>query len=272
LTVVVLDVGQGDSILIRSPAGRNVLIDAGGELGAERSGWDVGRMRVVPALRRAGVRRLDVVILSHPHEDHVGGLPAVTENIPVGLVLDPGVPHPSPSYARFLKAVEARRIPYRLARAGLRVDLGGGVLLTILYPPEPAPAIDGDPVHAGMAVARLDYGRAAALLTGDLEAPGERFLLDFAAPVDAQVLKVGHHGSRTSTSPEFVARVRPQIAVISAGADNAFGHPHLVTLETLAAAGVTVYRTDLDGAITMTSDGAGWRVTTARARAGARVH
>jgi competence protein ComEC len=272
LTVIVLDVGQGDSILVRSPAGRDVLIDAGGEVGAERSGWDIGRMRVVPALRRAGVRRLDVAVLSHPHEDHVGGLPAVIENIAVGLVLEPGVPHPSPSYARFLKAVEARRIPYRIARAGASVDLGAGVLLTVIYPPEPIPPIGGDKVHAAMMVTRLDYRRASALFTGDLEAPAERVLLDFAAPLAAQVLKVGHHGSRTSTSPEFVARVHPQIGIISVGADNAFGHPHETTLRTLQAAGVAIYRTDLDGAITVTSDGVGWQVATMRERVGARVH
>jgi competence protein ComEC len=272
LTVTVLDVGQGDSILIQSPAGSAMLIDGGGEVGAEKTGWDIGLMRVVPALRRAGVRRLDVVVLTHPHEDHVGGLPAVVENFPVGLVLDPGVPHPSPSYTRFLRVVEARRIPYRLAREGIVVDLGAGVRVTILYPPEPIPHVGGTPVHEGSVVARITFGRTAALLTGDLEAPGERYLLERGAPLDAQVLKVGHHGSHTSTSPEFLARVQPQIAVISVGTDNACGHPHQTTLDALAAARVTTFRTDLDGAVRLTSDGAAWRVTPARDRIGARFH
>lgn len=272
LTVTVLDVGQGDAILIQSPAGRAVLIDGGGEVGPTRSGWDIGRMRVVPALRRAGVRRLDVMLLSHPHEDHVGGLPAVLENFPVGLVLDPGVAHPSPSYIRLLRSVEAGRVPYRSARAGMLIDLGAGVSFTIIHPPEPIPALDGDPVHAGAVIARLALGQAAMLLTGDAEAAAERHLLDRGALVVSQVLKVGHHGSRTSTSPTFVAAVRPSIAVISVGADNSFGHPHPATLQTLADAGVTVYRTDRHGAVRLTTAGEAWRVSTARSGSHARIH
>lgn len=271
LTVTVLDVGQGDAILVQSPSGRTALIDGGGEVGAERTGWDVGRMRVVPALRRAGVRRLDVVLLSHPHEDHVGGLPAVVENFPVGLVLDPGVPHPAPSYARLLRIVEAGRIAYRQAREGVSVDLGSGARLSILYPPDPAPDLDGDAVHARGVVARLTYGQTAFLLTGDAEGPVERYLLDRGAPLASQVLKVGHHGSRTSTTAEFVDRVRPRVAVISSGADNAFGHPHPTTLGVLAAAGSTVLRTDRDGAVRITSDGTTLRLFTFRGAVDARV-
>ncbi len=274
LTITVLDVGQGDAILIQSPSGRSALIDGGGEIGAQRSGWDVGRMRVVPALRRAGVRRVDVVVLSHAHEDHVGGLPAVMENFPIGLVLDPGVPHPAPSYARFLRLIEARRIPYRQAGDGLQVDLGAGARLTILHPAGPADPpgdLDGDAVHARGVVARLTHGRNAALFTGDVEVPVERVLIDRGAPLASQMLKVGHHGSRTSTSPEFVARVRPRIAVISLGADNAFGHPHPATLATLTASGAAIYRTDRDGAVKITCDGTTLRVYTMRGGVDARV-
>ncbi|MDR7420228.1 MAG: DNA internalization-related competence protein ComEC/Rec2 [Armatimonadota bacterium] len=271
LVVTVLDVGQGDAILIQSPSGHVVLVDGGGEVGAERTVWDVGRMRVVPALRRAGVRRIDVVVFSHPHEDHVGGLPAVVENFPVGLVLDPGVPHPSPSYTRLLRLVEAGRIPYRTARAGMTLDLGAGVALAILHPPEPIPLLDGDPVHAGGVIGRLTRGAAAMLLTGDAEAAAEQYLIERGAPLHSGVLKVGHHGSRTSTTPALLRAVRPRYAVISVGADNTFGHPHPATLAALEVAGAEVLRTDLDGAVRFSSDGAFWRVETARSRSHAGI-
>ncbi len=270
LIVTVLDVGQGDAILIQSPSGRAVLMDGGGNAGEDRIGWDVGLMRVVPALRRAGVRRLDAVILSHPHDDHVGGLAAVLENFPVGLVLDAGVIHPAPAYARLMNIAEARRVPRRNAMEGVRIDLGAGVGLTVLHPPDPAPRFEGEPAHAGALVARLTYGTTAALLTGDIEAPVEQHLLDRGTTLESQVLKVAHHGSRTSTTPAFVARVRPSIAVVSAGADNRFGHPHPGTLAALENAGATIYRTDRDGAVTLRSDGVRWQVTTMRSRTRAR--
>jgi competence protein ComEC len=266
--VTVLDVGQGDAILIQSPGGRTVLMDGGGELGAQRAGWDIGLMRVVPALRRAGVRRLDIVLLSHPHEDHVGGLPAVVENFPVGIVLDPGVAHPSPSYLRLLRIIEAGPIGYRKARLGQDIDLGAGTQLSILYPPEFPPTLDGDPVHARSVTARLTHGRFAMLLTGDIEAPVERYLIDRGVGLHSQVLKVGHHGSKTSTTPLFLSYVRPRVAIISVGAGNSFGHPHQSTLDALAAAGVVVRRTDLDGAIRITSDGTTFEVETTRATGG----
>jgi competence protein ComEC len=272
LVVTAIDVGQGDAYLIRSPGNRAMLIDGGGELNAAQTGRDVGRLRVVPALRRAGVRRLDVVMLSHPHEDHVGGLPAVLENLPVGLVLDPGVPHPSPSYARLLRLVESGRVPYRTARRGQVIDLSAGVRVTILYPPHDPPMVDGDPTHRFCVVARLTHGATSMLFSGDAEAAVERYLLEAGAQVSSQVLKVGHHGSRTSTTPEFVGRVRPHVAVISVGAGNTFAHPHRVTLDTLAAARVDVYRTDLHGAVTLSSDGTAWSVASWRDAAGARVH
>jgi competence protein ComEC len=195
----------------------------------------------------------------------------VVENFHVGLVLDPGVSHPSPSYTRLLRLVEAGRIPYRAAREGTSVDLGAGVRLTVLYPPEVPPAMDGDPVHGRGVVARLAYGLSGVLLTGDAEAPVEQYLLERGAPIASQVLKVGHHGSRTSTTPAFVAGVRPQVAIISTGAGNPFGHPHPVTLATLHGFGVPVYRTDHHGAIRLVIDGTAVRVRTFR-DAGARLH
>lgn len=173
---------------------------------------------------------------------------------------------------RLLRLVEADRIPYRAARAGMSVDLGAGVALSLIHPPEPIPDLEGDPVHAGVVVSRLAFGRSAMLLTGDAEASVERYLVERGAALASQVLKVGHHGSRTSTTRAFLEAVRPRYAVIPVGADNPFGHPHPVTLETLGAAGIEVLRTDRDGAVRLTSDGLRWRVATPRARRDARLH
>ncbi|MGH2453538.1 MAG: DNA internalization-related competence protein ComEC/Rec2 [bacterium] len=272
LTVAVLDVGQGDAIFVRGPTGRTMLLDGGGEVevgGRSPQGGrgrnDIGLRRVVPALRRMGVRRVDVVMLSHAHEDHVGGLPAVLENFRVDLVIDPGVPHPSPSYLQFLDLVRRRRIPYALGRQGQRIDLGGGAAVDILWPPgEGEGPVTDNPVHDRGLVARLTYGRVSVLLTGDVEAEVEAALLRSGLPLQSTVLKVGHHGSRTSTTPEFLDAVRPAFAVISLAAENLFGHPHPQTLRTLAARGVPIYRTDHVGAVVLQTDGRALTVETMR--------
>jgi competence protein ComEC len=278
LTVVALDIGQGDAIFVRGPSGRTMLVDGGGEVdhadrpprgaglsgGAERRP-DIGARRLVPALRRLGVRRLSVVMLSHAHEDHVGGLPAVLENFRVDLVIDPGVPHPSPSYVRFLELVRRRRIPYVLGRQGQRIDLGGGAAAEILWPPEDGEGpVTDNPVHDRCMVARVTYGGISVLLTGDAEAEVEAALLRSGLTLQSTVLKVGHHGSRTSTTPEFLEAVRPSAAVISVGAGNFFGHPHRQTLWTLAARGVPIYRTDGDGAVFLRTDGRTLAIDTMR--------
>ncbi len=279
LVVTVLDVGQGDAILVQSPAGRALLVDGGGEVespgrlrgeAAAASRFavparaDVGARRVVPALRRLGVRRLDVIVLSHAHEDHVGGLPAVLQNFSVDLVLEPGVPHTSPSYLWFLDLVRQRRIAYALARQGQRIDLGGGAAAHVLWPPE-----DGDrrgaaeQLNLRSVVARVVFGRFSVLLTGDIEAETEAQLVRRAG-LQSTVLKVAHHGSRTSTTPLFVDAVRPIYAVISVGRGNFFGHPHPQTLRTLEQRGIGVYRTDRDGAVILRSDGSWLAVETVR--------
>ena len=256
LTLTMLDVGQGDALLLRGPSGQTMLIDGGGEIEGRPIGYDVGARRVVPALRRLAVRRIDVVMLSHPHEDHVGGLVAVLQNLSVGLVLDVGLPHPAPSYVQFLRLIEARRIPYRLARRGMRLDLGDGLVLSILHPQEPLIQGTSSDANLNSIVARLTYGRVTVLLTGDAEGATESQLLDLGDDVQSLILKVAHHGSRTGTTPAFLDAVRPAVALISAGAINPFGHPRAEIVQRLEDAGAAVYRTDRHGAITVVTDGA----------------
>ena len=264
LSIRVLDVGQGDAILLRAPSGHTVLIDGGGEVEGHLTGYDVGARRVVPVLRRLGVRRIDVVILSHAHEDHAGGLVAVLQNFRVGLVLDSGLPHQAPSYARIRELVAARGIPYRLARRGMRLDLGDGLRLAVLLPQEPLIAGSGSDVNLNSVVVRAIYHHVGVLFTGDMEALNESQLLDLGDDVRSAILKVAHHGSDTGTTEAFVDAVRPAVAVISVGAMNPFGHPHRRTLDVLEEWGAQVYRTDRDGAVLIQSDGRRITVRTVR--------
>jgi competence protein ComEC len=264
LTLTMIDVGQGDALLVRGPSGQTMLVDGGGEVEGRPTGYDVGARRLVPALRRLGVRRVDLVMLSHPHEDHVGGLVAVLQNFSVGLVLDSGVPHPGPSYVELLRLIEAGRVPYRLARRGMQADLGDGLALTILHPREPLTQGTSSDANLNSIVARLTFGRVTVLLTGDVEGAAETQLLDPGDDVRSLILKVAHHGSRTSTTPAFLEAVRPAIALISVGAMNPFGHPDADVIERLEDAGAAVYRTDIHGAVTVITDGVRVQVRTVR--------
>lgn len=267
LTITALDVGQGDALVIRGPSGQTLLIDGGGHVEGRHShltDYDVGERRVVPALRRMRVRSIDVIMLTHPHEDHVGGLIAVLKNFSVGLVLDSGLAHPSPSYARFRQLIDARGIPYVLARRGMQLDLGDRMGMIVLLPQEPLITGSGSDPNLNSVVARLTYGRVAALFTGDMEALNESQLLDLGDDVRSAVLKVAHHGSGTGTTEAFVDAVRPVVAVISVGPFNPFGHPDPDTLAVLEERGASVYRTDEHGAVIIETDGRRVRVRTIR--------
>ncbi|MGQ9780308.1 MAG: DNA internalization-related competence protein ComEC/Rec2 [Bacillota bacterium] len=253
LTVTFLDVGQGDAVLIRAPGGRTALVDGGEDEAGEK---------VLSYLRRMGTNRLDLVVLSHPHSDHVGGLAAVVEEIPVGMVLDPGWSHPSATYRRFLLAVKAKGIPWRRARRGLRFTLGREVTGEVLYPLPDAP--EPEDLNDGSLVIVLRYREQALMLPGDLGVEGEAALLAQGGLPRVTVLKVAHHGSAGSTSEAWLAALRPKAAVISVGRRNPFGHPHRETLARLAAAGVKVYRTDERGTIRWLTDGKRYRFETAR--------
>lgn len=251
LHVTVLDVGQGDAILIETPNDQTVLVDAGPDRDL--------------TLRRIGQelpfheRHVDVVILTHPHQDHLGGLEEVLRRYEVGVFVDGGRPAETEPHRRLLGAV-AREPGARLllAAAGQRIPIGGGAVLEVLYPaPEDvtAPLPDGD-VNNASVVVLLRYGAFEALLTGDAEAPVEALLAARGALAPVDVLKVGHHGSDSSTTPALLGATHPRVAVISLGADNDYGHPHRSTLEHLAAIpGLRLYRTDRDGSVEITTDG-----------------
>jgi competence protein ComEC len=285
LQVHVLDVGpiEGDSILIVSPTGKSVLIDAG----------DAGKGKVVlDALKQYKVERLDYFIATHPHPDHVGGADEVLKSIKVANVIDNGVdlstpappavtpakgskakvpaPTPAPKKGRgktvtgffdeYEDAVKQSGAHYEKAQPGKKIDLGGGAFITVLAPTEPfftkeQMKAGGNEVNANSIVLRLDYGEFSMLFMGDAEAQTEERILSRDIDLKAKIIKIAHHGSKYATTENLLKRVAPEAAIISDGAWNRYGHPAQSVLDRLKAANAKVFRTDLQGEISITSTG-----------------
>ena len=245
---VFLDVGQGDCIFLQTPSGRTILVDGGGR--SQISEDEVIGMRVVePFLRREAVNRIDVVVLTHPHDDHLQGLLSVVRDFRVGMVLDSGIPHGSETYQRLLSLVKAKGIPYRRAVRGQVIDFGDGVRAEVLHPPSVRLAGTGDNANNNSIVLRFTCQGSALLLTGDAGMEAESDILASGVQLRSDVLKVAHHGSRGATSDRWLDAVQPRLAAISVGKSNPFGHPSREVLDRLSAHGTEVYRTDRDGAV-----------------------
>jgi competence protein ComEC len=265
LEVDFLDVGQGDAILIKSPFGQNILVDGGPDgkvveqLGKNLPFWD---------------KQIDLMVLTHPHDDHVTGLTEIIKRYDVKKILYTGVIHDAPNYLAWLEEVRNKKIPLALVDRPQVIKFGENCGLDILFPQKSFIGQGIDNLNNSSIVAKLFYGQTSFLLTGDAEAVVEKELLNFSssAPLLArrgdggevdlksQVLKVGHHGSDTSSSEEFLEAVNPKFAVIEVGKDNDFGHPNLRILKRLERIEAQIFRTDLDETVKMTSDGEEIRV------------
>ena len=252
LEVYFFDVGQGDSELIRLPGGENILIDAGTSSTEDE---------LVGELRSLGAETLDLVVATHPHADHIGGMAAVIDAFDVRQVVMPRISESdtptTKTYENLLQSIADKGLTITPAEPGDELLSSGGAVLTVLAPN----GEDYGDLNNYSVVLRLTYGEDSFLFTGDAEEASEEEMLSLDWPLTATVLKCGHHGSETSTSPAFLDAVSPQYAVISCGVDNDYGHPDAVTLEKLEAAGAEVFRTDLQGSILASTDGSGVTMT-----------
>lgn len=244
LTFAMLDVGQGDAIFIESPSGFQILVDSGrdkkvlSELSHQMSFFD---------------RSIDLVIMTNPDLDHIGGFVEVLEKYKVDKILEPGTYNDSEVYKKIEEIIKGKNISRYLARAGTRIPLGDGASLDILFPDKDVSTWDN---NDGSIVARLIYGNHSFILTGDASIKTEKYLLDkFNQEVfDVDFLKVGHHGSRTSTSLEFLQAITPRYALISSGIGNKYGHPHDEVIDRLSSLNIEILRTDERGTIVFTCD------------------
>lgn len=243
LHVHFLDVGQGDAIYIRAPSGRDLLIDAG--IGA-------AVLRRLAEAMPFYDRSIDVLLATHPDADHIGGIPHVLNRYGVGMFVEPGVESKNAVDDEIHRLLKEKGIERVLARRGMAIDLGGGAYFQVLFP-------EGDP--AGMEtndasiVGVLRYGDTGFVLTGDSPSSVERMLVAASSTLRVDVLKAGHHGSKTSSAEVFVRAVAPRWTVISAGCDNRYGHPHKDVLDTFERLAVEVIGTCERGTIRFESDG-----------------
>ncbi|NQU77121.1 MBL fold metallo-hydrolase [Candidatus Falkowbacteria bacterium] len=245
LEFIALDVGQGDAILVKTPFGQNILFDGGPD------------KRVINALDRNlpfWRRKIDLMVLSHPDSDHVTGLVSVLERYKVKRAMNTGVVHTLPAYIEWLEIIEDEKILMDIAKAPMRVDFGEDLYLDIIYPEDDLVGIDMEDNNMGSVVAKLVYGETCFILTGDAPISVEEELISFDLDLDCEVLKIGHHGSKGSTSFGFLEAVMPEYAVIPVG-ENKFGHPTRRVTSNLEKLGIEILRTDELGDVVLISDG-----------------
>ncbi len=247
LTVAVLSIGQGDAIYIESPTGRQVLIDGGP---------DGSVLRELPKVMPAFDRSLDVVVATHPDADHVAGLTGVVNRYEVGMFLEPGMYKDTTISSAVENAVDTRQVPRYLLHAGMSLDLGGGAWLEVLHPGRDVSRLSGQFANQAGLVMRLTYASTSAMFMADVPTAVEVALVaTYGTHLDSDLLKAGHHGSRTSSSDTFVKAVSPDVALLSLGRGNSYHHPHVEPLSIFKKYGALVARTDLEGTLVFTSDG-----------------
>ena len=251
LEVTFLDVGQGDSIVITTPDDHTMVVDTGRSSPTD----DSGRKVVLPFLRSKGMNSIDALLLTHPDDDHIGGAVTILNRIRVGRLLVSAVPSNAPNYVRVLDTANKQRVPiFHLAR-GQTIDFHDSAFADVLNPPANGSPSREHADNNGSLVLRIRRDDTSILLTGDAEVEAEKDMISDGEDLNADILKLGHHGSKTSSSDEFLDNVNPKVAIVSAGKHNLFGHPSPLVMDRVQSRRIRVFRTDRDGAITVTSDG-----------------
>jgi len=263
LHLTMLSVGQAESMLLRLPDGSTMLVDGGGYL--HDTGRDFGRRVLLPALESLGIRRIDRLIITHDHPDHIGGLAFVAKNATVGECWTTAGTHSRLQHSDLKSIFAERKIPVRLLKVGDSITLASGVYFKVISPGQHVVRNDGDDIrntNEDSLVFRVGFGQFSMLFTADAGFDAERDMIASGCDLGSTVLKVGHHGSAYSTSEEFIDKVRPRVALISAGTGNKFGLPSGRTIDLLKSKNIMVYRTDRDGTIELASDGRNLKVYT----------
>ncbi len=256
LTVHFLDVGQGDSIFLEYN-GKAMLVDAG-----ERNQGS----GISAYLHEHDISGIDYVVATHPHADHIGGMDEILNGFQIEHFIDSGFPHTSKTYENMLITIDEKNIPFEVAEKGEEIEFDPAVDVEVL---NPGPEYSDD-LNENSVVLKVSYGEVSFLLMGDAGLETEKKLMNAGYDLDSDILKVGHHASRSGSGEAFISAVSPEISVIEVGADNDYGHPHTEILERLQKAS-KVYRTDLDGSIVVTTDGAAYTVTAQKTGAGEEV-
>lgn len=259
LKVTVLDVWQGDSILVVFPNKKIMLVD-GGLGGNKYSRFDAGKMVISPYLKRRKFSRIHNLVMTHPHSDHIGGLLAILKKFKIGQVMDSGMTYTTEIYLNCLTVIDKKKIKYIIPETGDQINLDRRVKVKVLHPAKDWEYSDNP--NDNSIVLRIKYGKVSFLLTGDIEDRAEYNLLEEGVNLSSTILKVPHHGSATSSSDDFLDAVDPEVAVISVGRNNKFGHPSPSVLASYQDQDIKIYRTDYNGDITFITDGAHYKVET----------
>lgn len=251
LKVYFLDVDQGEASFIITPNNKTILIDAGDK----NEYFDYGKI-VFEFIKSLGFEKINVILISHPHSDHIGGMIYILSNMEIDTFYDPGFPYPSAIYQELLRLVKEKNIKYFLARENQKIDVDPSLDITILYPPK---TLLFDTPNNNSVVLRIKYKEISFLFTGDIEKDAEnevvrRYAKDLSK-VSSNILKVPHHGSNSSSKIRFLKLIWPEVAIISCGKNNRFGFPNSSVLSRYKNFGIEVYRTDLDGTIEVITDG-----------------